>query len=84
MASQGRMEGFSMKQSTLIPRIIKLVRDNNIEEFTSNTMMQIHNRKYKNSVSSNQMGQVFWRYPQFMVVDRSNEVYIYKLKEGVV
>ena len=73
-----------MKQKTLIPRIIKLIHENNLDEFTANELMNIHNSKYRNSVSSNQMGQVFWRYPQFTIVNKSHHVYIYRLKEGVV
>lgn len=72
-----------MKAGYCIPKIIKLIHENGLVDFSANSIMKLYNSKYRNSLSSNQIGQLFRRYPEFVRLDfMINDVYIWRLKEG--
>ena len=72
-----------MKPKYCIPKIIKLIHENGLVDFSANSIMKLYNSKYRNSISSNQIGQLFRRYPEFVRLDfMINDVYIWRLKEG--
>ena len=72
-----------MKPKYMIPKVIKIIQENNLRDFSANTISKLYNSKYRNSISSNQIGQVFNRYPEFVRCNfMVNDVYIWRLKEG--
>tara|TARA_A200000159_G_C7171125_1_gene275464 strand:- start:299 stop:532 length:234 start_codon:yes stop_codon:yes gene_type:complete len=76
-----------MKQSWILPKLIKLIKENDFQDFTANSMSKVWNDRYKNSVSSNQLGQLFNSNSIFSKrVDPlfDSDVYIWSIKEGGV
>lgn len=72
-----------MKPKYCIPKIIKLIHENGLVDFSANSIMKLYNSKYKNSISTNQIGQIFSQSPQFIKMNfHNNSVYIWRLKEG--
>ena len=75
-----------MKQSWILPKLIKLIKENNLDDFTANHMSKVWNDRYKNSVSSNQLGQLFNSNSIFSKrVDPlvGSDVYIWSIEDGV-
>jgi len=75
-----------MKQSWILPKLIKLIKENNLHDFTANHISKVWNDRYKNSVSSNQLGQLFNSNSIFSKrVDPlfDSDVYIWSIEDGV-
>jgi len=72
-----------MKQKFLIPKVIKIIKENKLDLFSANSISKLYNSKYKNSISSNQVGQLFCRNYQFQTVNSLASVQTWRLAEGV-
>tara|TARA_Y100001938_G_C8100800_1_gene441568 strand:- start:207 stop:428 length:222 start_codon:yes stop_codon:yes gene_type:complete len=72
-----------MKQKFLIPKVIKIIKENKLEIFSSNAVSKLYNSKYKNSISSNQVGQLFCKNYQFQTINSLASVQTWRLAEGV-
>ena len=72
-----------MKARHTIPRILKLIQDNQLQDFTAGCLAKLYNDKYRNSVCSNQISQYLRRWPQFQSANfLINDVKLWSLKEG--
>lgn len=71
-----------MKPKYVIPKLIRLIHENNLVDFSANSIMKLYNSRYKNSISTNQIGQILGRNHQFVKISSVGNVYIWRLKEG--
>ena len=71
-----------MKPKYVIPKLIKLIHENNLNDFSANSIMKLYNLRYKNSISTNQIGQILGRNQQFVKISSVGNVYIWRLKEA--
>lgn len=80
-----------MKRRWIVPRIKNLIQDSGLNEFTSSSVVQLWNQKYKNTVSSIQIGQILKiNSSDFAHIGSqrsefcSSQIHVWRLKEGVI
>jgi len=69
-----------MKHSWAIPRIIKVIHESQLQEFTAKSVSEMWNSKYRNSISSIQVGQIMTRNPDHFTISEYGNVFHWRLK----
>lgn len=77
-----------MRAKGLIPRFIKIIKENKLEKFTCHTIHDLYNQKYRGSTTSIiQTTTILSRYKQFNQIGETkvnqSKCFVYSLEGGI-